>query len=575
MVRFRHLPFVLLVPFGLSAVAEANNPPTADTPAAVRIEIPRLDGIIGSPTPDLLPPPTAEPAKPAAAAATDLAQPPAFALAAELAERVGKDKSAGVAKDDREAALKFYDGRQGAPLWVTASGLTSKAQALIAEIGKAGDWGLAADAFKVPAAPTNSASRAELADADATLTLAALKYARHARGGRVDPMALSKAIDRKAQLLPPARTLEILANAAAPDVALRGFHPQHPQFEKLRQKFVAVRSGVAVIDPPPAPAEPPADTTKAKKAVASAPKPLSPAAIERKLLANMEMYRWLPELGRYYIQPNIPEFMVRVIREGKVIHAERIVTGKPETMTPQFSDAMSLVVFKPFWNVPESIKFKELQPQLLRSGASLEKAGLKAEINGRVVDPRAVDWIDVDMRQVHIYQPPGDANALGKVKFRFPNKHDVYLHDTPSKNLFANASRAYSHGCVRVRDPLKLAEVLLANDKNMSRADVDRLANNGPENNELKLATPVPIHLTYFTAWVDDDGKLQTASDIYGHENRVHMGLEGKAHLIAQPKEEKFTPPSAEDRRRFADARRERQQVTDPVGGFFKSIFNF
>ena len=141
--------------------------------------------------------------------------------------------------------------------------------------------------------------------------------------------------------------------------------------------------------------------------------------------------------------------------------------------------------------------------------------------------------------------------------------------------MFANASRAYSHGCVRVRDPLKLAEVLLGNDKNMSRAEVDRLANAGPDNNEIKLTSPVPVHLTYFTASVDDAGKLHLVNDIYGHENRVHLGLEGKTHLIVQPKEEKYIPPTAEDRRRFTEARRQRQDSANPVEGFFKSIFNF
>ncbi len=581
MVRMRRLSVGVLILFGFSSLALANDPPLPDAVTPVRIEIPNMDAIVGVPSPDLLPPPAVEVPKPAeptpaAQAAAPAPTPPAFGLAAELAERIAKDKTTGVTKEDREAALKFYEARQGKPLWVNEAGPISKADRLSAEVGKAADWGLTPDAFKLSAGLSTSPSRAELADAEATLTFAAMKYARHARGGRVDPTALSKAIDRKAQVLPSAKVLETLADAASPDAALRGFHPQHPQFEKLRQKYLAVRAGEAVVEQQPAPAPAAvAEAGKPKKAVATGPKPLTPQQIERKLLANMEMYRWMPEFGSYYIQPNIPEFMVRVVRDGKVIHAERIVTGKPETMTPTFSDAMSLIVFKPFWNVPESIKVKELQPQLLGSGGALEKAGLKAELNGRLLDPRSVDWSDVDMREIHIYQPPGDANALGKVKFRFPNKHDVYLHDTPSKSLFANATRAYSHGCVRVRDPLKLAEVILANDKNMSRADVDKLANLGPDNNELKLARPIPIHLTYFTAWVDDDGKLQTASDIYGHENRVHLGLEGKTHLIVQPKEEKYTPPSLEDRRRVAENRRQKQATADPVGTFFKSIFNF
>ena len=581
--------------------SDAATPVTPPAPSAANIVVPQLDGIVGTPSKDLLPPistanqapvvpPAAavEPAKPETAVvnaapvpsspaveAAKVAEPvPAFALAVELAERIKREKS--VAREDRDAALKFYDGRKGEPVWVTeAGGLTRAARALLVELDKAADYGLPADAFKVPAWVSAAAPRADLADTEASLTLAALKYARYARGGRMDPAALSAAIDRKAQLLSPAKVLEQLATSNAPDATLRKFNPQNPQFEKLRLKYVALRAGNSIVDTQPV-ALPP-ETGKSKK-IAGTPvnRSLAPAALERKLLANMEMWRWMPDMGNTYIQPNIPEFTVSVVRDGKLVHKERIVTGKTVTMTPMFSDSMRLVVFKPFWNVPESIKFKELQPGLLRSGGSLEKAGLRAEINGRPIDPRAVDWAEIDMRQVHIFQPPGEANALGKVKFLFPNKHDVYLHDTPSKSLFNEQVRAFSHGCMRVRDPLKLAEVILSNDKGWTRAQVDKQATSGPDNTEIKLTTPIPVHITYFTTWVDDEGKLHTVNDIYGHEQRIQLGIEGKTHLIAQPREEKFVPPSAEERRRFAEQRRQRQQAqSDPVGNWVKSVFNF
>ena len=548
--------------------------PAVITPAAATIEVPTSLGIIGAPSPDLLPPPAAPAATQAnAAPITTPPEAPAPAVVA-VAERIAKDKTAAVAREDRDAALKFYETRKGAPVWVTDAGLTPAAQALITELGKAGDYGLTADAFKTPAPLASGASRAELADAEATLMLSALKYARFARGGRMDPTALSRAIDRKAQLLAPAKVLEDLASSDKPDATLRRYHPQNPQFEKLRLKYVALRSGQSVVDAP-APA-PVAEETKGKtKKAAGTPvaKVMSPAALERKLLANMEMWRWMPEMGNTYIQPNVPEFTVSVVRDGKLIHKERIVTGKPDKMTPIFSDSMQLVVFKPFWNVPESIKYQELQPGLLSGNGSLERAGLRAEINGRVVDSKSVDWVDVDMRQVHIFQPPGEANALGRVKFLFPNKHDVYLHDTPSKSLFNQSVRAYSHGCMRVRDPLKLAEVILSNDKGWTRAQVDKQATSGPDNTEIKLTTPIPVHITYFTAWVDDDGKLQTVADIYGHENRIQLGLEGKINLIAQQREDRYTPPSAEERRRYAA--QHQKKSSDPVGEWVKSVFNF
>ena len=594
--------------------APSANQTVAEVPAAasaaasnspLSIQVPVGERVVGAPTKDVSPPAQAasqstsvapsvppaaeavavpalntstEPAKaeavqsaPAAStteAATVPSVPPAFALATELSERLARDKSG--AREDRDAAQKFYEARQGAPLWVVAGGLTPAARKLIAELGKAGDYGLPADAFAVPASVAAAAERGTLADAEATLTLSALKYARFARGGRMDPAALSRAIDRKAQVLPASKVLDMLATTDRPGATLRDLHPRNPQFEKLRLKYVALKAGQPVVETPPDAVA--SEGSKGRKAAGMpVAKAMTPNALERKLLANMEMWRWMPDMGTTYIQPNIPEFTVSVVRDGKLVHKERIVTGKPDTMTPMFSDSMRLVVFKPFWNVPESIKYKELQPGLLR-GSPLERAGLRAEINGRVVDSASVNWAEVDMRNVHIFQPPGEANALGRVKFLFPNKHDVYLHDTPSKSLFAQSVRAYSHGCMRVRDPLKLAEVILSADKGWTRAQVDKQAMSGPDNTEIKLTTPVPVHITYFTAWVDDEDKLQTVADIYGHEGRIQLGLEGKAHLIAQQREERFTPPSAQERRRFAE---QRQKKSDPVGDWVKNVFNF
>ena len=593
MSRTRGLLIVMFAPLAVS-VALADVQPAVEpqavtqgvdsqvaavsTPAATPVEAVKSEAVIQPVTPPtdaadsgatavIVPiPPAVEPVKAAEAV------PEPFNLASELVERLKNDKAAGSVREDRDAALKFYEARKGVPLWVTETGLTPRAVALIGEFAKAGDYGLDAGAFKLPDEKPAGAARTELAGAEAGISLIALKYARHARGGRVDPQALSVAIDRKAQLLGPGKVLEQLAASEQPDMTLRGFHPQNPQFELLRQKWLAVRAGQQVLDAAPVEAAAVADAPKSKKpATAPATKPMSPEALERKLLVNMEMWRWMPTLGKYYIQPNIPEFLVHVVKDGRVIHSERVITGQPDKMTPIFSDEMRIVVFKPFWNVPESIKYKEMMPQLLR-GASLARSGYKAEINGRTVDTGSIDWREVDMRDVHIYQPPGEGNALGRVKFLFPNKHDVYLHDTPSKGMFNESSRAFSHGCVRVRDPLKLAELLLGADKGWSRAQVDQQASSGPENNEVKLTTPVPIHITYFTAWVDAAGKLQTAKDVYGHETRVQLGLEGKVSQIAQQsRQERYAVPTFEDRRKYAEQKRQKH---DPVGNWIKNLFN-
>jgi murein L,D-transpeptidase YcbB/YkuD len=495
---------------------------------------------------------------------------PSFSLASEIDDRLRKATVAPADREDRDEALKVYAERGGSPIWVDEQGLNPRALAVMGEIKSAEDYGLSLSAFRLPELSANAPSRVDLAEAETTLTLAALKYARHARGGRLNPASLSKNFDRQPVLFRPASILAELATAPNPEKYLRSFHPQHDQFERLRLKYVALRSGQTVLEQP-AQTEPQPATKNAKSAKTQpAPaKPISNAALERKLLANLEMWRWMPvDLGDYHIKNNVPEFTTRMVRGGKTVHLERIVAGKVENQTPIFSDEMEFVVFKPFWNVPTSIKWKELQPQLMRNPDALSRVGLRAAYNGREVDPATVDWATADMRAFHVFQPPGSGNALGQVKFMFPNKHDVYMHDTPHKSLFNNPSRAYSHGCMRVRDPLRFAELLLAHDKGWDLARVTQLANSGPENNEVRLTKKVPVHVTYFTATVEDDGKLRIFNDIYGHETRVHLGLEGKAHLIVNPREEKYVPPS-----RGGPAFV--QKSPNSLESWMKSVFNF
>jgi murein L,D-transpeptidase YcbB/YkuD len=200
---------------------------------------------------------------------------------------------------------------------------------------------------------------------------------------------------------------------------------------------------------------------------------------------------------------------------------------------------MEQVIFHPYWGVPDSIKKNELLPSLARGNTGvLERNNLRVSYRGRDIDPGSVDWSKADLRKFHVYQPPGGSNVLGVVKFRFPNKHDVYMHDTPSKSLFNASVRAFSHGCMRVRDPVKLAQLVLAEDRGWPAGRVAAAVSRGPKDNQINLATKVPVHMTYFTAWVDDDGKLRTFADIYGHENRIALGLAGKSNLIEHQREE-------------------------------------
>lgn len=484
--------------------------------------------------------------------------------------------------DDLAAAKAFYAERKFAPVWVAGTALNARATLTMAELARAGDWGLKASDFVLPAID----AAAKPAEGELALTRAVLKYARFARGGRIaDPgRDLSGFIDRKPQILAPQTVLDQMAASPAADASLRGFHPQHPQFERLRQAYLTARgnegrpAGMLVPAGPmlvPGRAHPNVAFLRRRLDVAApgasadntAPELLFDPALatavkgfqaanglradglvgERTrlalngdgkstvpaLLANMEQWRWMPaSLGGTYVHVNIPEFEVRVVRNAQIIHSERVVTGKLETATPAFSADMKTIVFQPKWGVPESIKINELLPRL-QDGRGL-RAGLKMSLNGRDIDPWNVDWSRADITRYHVYQPSGDDNALGVVKFLFPNKHAVYLHDTPSKKLFNTERRSYSHGCVRVRNPVRLAEVLLAADKGWGPDRVRDLVEDGPEDNPIKLETTLPVHITYFTASADESGKVSMFPDVYGHERRITLALDGRSDQIAK-----------------------------------------
>jgi murein L,D-transpeptidase YcbB/YkuD len=249
------------------------------------------------------------------------------------------------------------------------------------------------------------------------------------------------------------------------------------------------------------------------------------------ILINMERWRWEPrDLGQRHIYVNIPEFLVRVVERGSVVYEERIVTGSPKNRTPVFSDEMEFVVFNPYWNVPESILMKEMLPAARRNPDFFARNRLEVVWQGRrTVDPYMIDWDNVNPQKVGLRQVPGPSNALGVVKFLFPNKHSVYMHDTPTKNLFNQSSRAFSHGCMRVRNPVKFAELLLG-EQGWSPAKV-RNALDTTEDYQVPLERKVPVHIMYFTLWADKSGRLQEFADVYSYDDqlKVAMKLESPA----------------------------------------------
>ena len=239
------------------------------------------------------------------------------------------------------------------------------------------------------------------------------------------------------------------------------------------------------------------------------------------IVANMERWRWLPrDLGRFHVFVNIPEFLVRIVDNGTITHTTRVVVGKRGNQTPIFSDEMEHLVVNPYWNVPYSIASKEMLRGIQADpGGYLSRRGYEAVYNGRVVDPTSINWSPANLRKVRIRQRPSARNALGRIKFMFPNKYSIYLHDTPSKSLFQRAERAYSHGCVRVHNPVDFADALLAHDSKWNGKRIAALF--GGAERRIDLTPHIPVHLVYFTTTVDATGKLHSFGDIYGHNKKL------------------------------------------------------
>ena len=233
---------------------------------------------------------------------------------------------------------------------------------------------------------------------------------------------------------------------------------------------------------------------------------------------------------------NVAGFRVYYLRDGELVWSSRAMVGKPYRQTPLFRSEMTYLVLNPTWTVPPSILANDILPAQRRDPSYLDKRGLRViDASGRVVPTASIDWSSTTARNFRfmLRQEPGPTNALGRVKFMFPNSYAVYLHDTPSRNLFDKSERAQSSGCIRVENPLELAALLLEGQSGWDRAAIDRAVEEG-KTRTVTLAQRVPVLLTYWTAWVDIDGKLQLRRDVYGRDPKVARGL-AEGFRVRQP----------------------------------------
>jgi murein L,D-transpeptidase YcbB/YkuD len=244
----------------------------------------------------------------------------------------------------------------------------------------------------------------------------------------------------------------------------------------------------------------------------------------QQLAINMARWRLLPhDLGHRYIRVNIPAFTLDVIEEGRTIMQMRVIVGKPSWPTPDFSHTVRYLVLNPYWNVPSSIATQEILPKVQQDPRYLDMR--KMEVlsgwgkDAAQVNPSSVDWRAIQPQTLpyRFRQKPGPENALGQIKFMFPNPYNVYLHDTSDEVLFTRSSRAFSHGCVRVSRPVDLAEYLLRNQTYWTRQHLLAFLNQGTQR-RVQLPEPMPIHLIYQTAWMGTDETVQFRDDIYGYD---------------------------------------------------------
>lgn len=234
---------------------------------------------------------------------------------------------------------------------------------------------------------------------------------------------------------------------------------------------------------------------------------------------NLDFWRKLPQnLGNRYVLVNVPAFKLYGIENNQSIFEMKVIVGKLDWSTPIFSEDMTYIVVNPYWNIPSSILEDEILPELTKNPSYLSKKNIRIiGPNSSSINPQLVNWSEIDPKGwgYRLRQEPGPGNPLGRLKFMFPNTHSVYLHDTPLKKLFNRSNRKFSHGCIRVEKPLELAEFVFSGDSEWSAHRIQEEIDTGISNKHVYLQQPIPVHILYFTVWVENNDKVHFADDIY------------------------------------------------------------
>ena len=544
-------------------------------------------------------------------------QPKFDAISFEMVEQLYSASYAKsrIFKTHKKALISYYAEEDFRPVWINENGFNVRAQQVIKEIAGADEWGLNSEDYKIPHLglfdTMENRSIEKLAEAELFLSFSVLSYTRDAAGGRINTKKLGKFIDVAPELPNPLEVMEKLTKQNNVSENLINYHPRHEQFmllknvlknyraQSIKSKAVTLPNGrilklgdkhrnVDLLRKRLSAVSSDQDSMVFDENLQTAVKSfqkrhglvpdgivgpstitrlnLSPQKRIKTVIANMERWRWLPRnLGDRHLMVNIPEFRFRVMNQNQVVHSERVVTGKRTNQTAVFSDEMEFIVFNPNWYPPQSIIRNEIIPGARRNPQYISRNNLLVtNSRGKKINPQLVKWTSSSTRKLSFRQPPGPRNVLGEMKFLFPNKHAIYLHDTPTKSLFKRTVRAYSHGCVRVRNPRKLAELILSDDKGWTKRKIARIIASG-SNNRITLTKKFPVHLSYFTAWVDAKSGPKFFSDIYRHDRKVLAALSGKT-IPRDPAD----PKALAERRRIAN----QTSATSSTQSFFANFFS-
>lgn len=468
---------------------------------------------------------------------------------------------------DRPALAAAYEGRNFEPLWLGASGRVEK---ILDTLEKSALHGLNPADYHVAAikARFGNSDPSQRLVLDLMLTDGLMRYASDVRAGRVSPRQVRGEQYTRSQVVDAVAA--VLVVAASPDVgaALAALPPRSPVYQglvislaKLHEleaqggwgtipdgrklepgdsspRVAALRKRLAATgELGDAAAEGETYDSKLEEAVKAyqirigmeadgvagrgtlAMLNISVTERIRQVIANMERMRWqADDLGVRYVLVNVPAYQLVAVSNGHVDLNMKVVVGRPARPTPVFSDTIRFVEFNPDWSVPSTIAREDIQPHLISNPLyALEHKNVRMYKDGVEIDPTTIDWRHTSVRQFRLTAPPGPRNPLGTVKFLFPNRFDVYLHDTSEPRLFAKTERAFSSGCVRVSDPAALSNWLLSDKPNWSDEKRQSILESRRQT-RLNMENPVPVYITYITAWLGEDGRPVFRTDIYNRD---------------------------------------------------------